>query len=1098
MNEEKIPLISKPIHNKLRKIVISTVNSYNENYHNLVSNKVKTSKYNIFTFLPLVLLEQFRKLANVYFLIISIFQVIPGLSPTGRFTTLFPLCIVIIVSMIKEFYEDIKRHRDDNTINNKKVQYWKNEEWKEIQWKDIKVGDILFIKRKEAIPADLILLSSSEPNGSCYVETSQLDGETTLKIKESLTSTRIYQIEMNHNERHEIEVDEPNPDLFYFKGKIVGKKQEAIGINQLILRGSVIEDTEWIIGVTVYIGNETKQLQNAKGIKIKRSSIERKSNIFVIGMFILELIFALISTIMGSIWRINNKYYWYLETQDKIIPNYITTFITFVILYNNLVPISLYISLEIVRIGQAYFINHDLDMVHKGKFAEVRTSNLNEQLGLVDYIFTDKTGTLTQNLMEFKTCFVDGIVYGLKNNELSLIKNTSSLNFNNKSNINNSNYEIQEFDNRKYVNFNPTQIKHDAKYNKHVNDFLRTLALCNTVTINTHTIHISYQASSNDEAALVHAASCCGFELCERSNDKIVINNQITNEKEEYKLLHIIPFDSDRKRMSIIVERNGCIMLYIKGSDTTVLPLTKTKEKEMKIIQNQINSFALEGYRVLVAGVRNITNIYEKWKIMWEDAINNIKEREKLIIKASQNIEQEIEIVGISGIEDKLQIGVTEAIEKLKEAGIKIWVLTGDKKETAFNIAKSCKIFKENVFTINGITFNEIKEQVNQSINLNEKNYIIDGRCIELILQLEKNILKKMLMNAESVVCCRCAPSQKAKIVEEVKKFGGTTLSIGDGANDCSMIRAAHVGIGISGEEGLHAVRSSDYAISQFRFLVKLLLVHGRYNYRRLSYVILYSFYKNIIMYLTQFSFLFFNGYSGTSLFENWTLSIYNVLFTFLPIIVFGIFDRDILPETLIMNPYLYKSIKSLFNYKTLILWVIEALIISIMVFFIPFSVCITENNTINGLGFGMYGFGYIVYTIVMLTVTIKVVLFSHEFNFIQYIAYFGSLIFYFGWGFVYGLITWIPPFTIGWDMFGLIYQLLLTPSFYLLILIPPLLLGAKEMVILFIKTIIKKDEKRISEEEVDDKIRKTKKRFDDVPKNDKELFLIATSNYFI
>ncbi|ELP90467.1 hypothetical protein EIN_018160 [Entamoeba invadens IP1] len=1152
-SSEKIPLISPRDVVEKRSVNINTVNIFDK-ITRFKSNVVKTSKYNAISFFPLVLIEQFRKLANVYFLIISIFQAIPGLSPTGRFTTLFPLCIVLTISMLKELYEDIKRHRDDKKINYKTTKCWKNFEWVDVKWKDIFLGDIIMVRRKEQFPADALLLNSSESNGTAFIETSQLDGETALKIKESLPSTRCYTDEMSTLEIRRVEFEDPNPDLFSFKGQIeCDHKHEAVGLSQLLLRGSQLENTDWVTAVVIYIGKETKQLQSAKGVKIKRSSIERNTNYFVIGMFALELTFAMISTILCQTWSRKNNDVWYLENSDKVIPSFITNFITFVILYNNLVPISLYVSMEIVRIFQAYFINIDGDMCFKGKFAEARTSNLNEQLGIVDYIFADKTGTLTQNLMVFKTCFICGKNYGDFEEERRVegahgkekVETKKAKHQKRKSKIDEeielSGFEVLDLsDDRTYVDFSPEEIVSDSKTSGTVCEFLRCLAICNSVSVTKKNDVLQYQAVSNDEAALVHAAAACGFELFERTTEGVVLNiveNQneasspssensptssdgsphgemknkekgqiinplpiLTTHKEEFELIAVIPFDSDRKRMSVIVRRNQRVFIYMKGADNVMLPLSddsKNSEGNKKDqIQNEIDKLGLEGYRTLIIARRDITDIFKQFEDIWEEGVKDINKREECIKRASELVECDVEILGVTGIEDKLQEGVKEAIEKLKQAHIQIWMLTGDKKETAYNIAKGCGLFVGEAVALKAEKLLNLQEEIVEGIKMGQKNYIIEGKIVETFVMIDRSLLKQLLKNAAAIVCCRCAPSQKAKIVELVRQIGGTTLAIGDGANDCAMIREAHVGVGISGEEGLHAVRSSDYAIAQFRFLVKLLLVHGRYNYRRLSYVIIYSFYKNIVMYLTQFWFLSFNGYSGTSLFENWTLSIYNVFFTFFPIVVFGVFDRDVMPETLITQPNLYEGIKRCFSMRRLIYWVIEALVVSALVFFVPFSACVTEDNMVYGKGFSLYGFGYVVYTTVMLTISLKMVVITKEFTVFSHIAYFGSLIFYFLWGMGYGIVAAIPKITLGWNMFGVVYEVFFSSTFYLSICVVPILCVAKDFVTEFVEDVL--IDNKTKESQINDvQKRHDKTRYNEVKEIEKELFLPATSKSF-
>lgn len=269
----------------------------------------------------------------------------------------------------------------------------------------------------------------------------------------------------------------------------------------------------------------------------------------------------------------------------------------------------------------------------------------------------------------------------------------------------------------------------------------------------------------------------------------------------------------------------------------------------------------------------------------------------------------------------------------LPQAGIKIWVLTGDKQETAMNIGFACQLLtdKMEIIVINedspAATRDEISRRImacrkslnsssssetdpNDPSNANELALIIDGHTLTFALEDDiKMLLLELGTMCKAVLCCRVSPLQKALVVQLVREnLDAISLAIGDGANDVSMIQAAHVGVGISGEEGLQAARASDYSIAQFRFLQRLLLVHGRHSYRRISKVILYSFYKNITLYMAQFWFTIFNGFSGQTFFERNTLTAYNVAWTLLPIVALGVFDKDITDRMLLAHPQLYQT----------------------------------------------------------------------------------------------------------------------------------------------------------------------------------------------
>lgn len=331
-----------------------------------------------------------------------------------------------------------------------------------------------------------------------------------------------------------------------------------------------------------------------------------------------------------------------------------------------------------------------------------------------------------------------------------------------------------------------------------------------------------------------------------------------------------------------------------------------------------INDFATEGLRTLLYGYRFLEEEeYQSWKKMYLDASTTLSNRQEMIERAGALIEMNLELAGATAIEDKLQDGVPEAIEKLRRAKIKLWMLTGDKRETAINIGHSCRLIKDySSITILDHKTGEVEQGIAAAfVNINRNQVahsviVIDGATLGLI---EVNdTLRKLFIDlaivVDSVICCRASPSQKAYLVSAIRKKvkNTVTLAIGDGANDIAMIQESHVGIGITGKEGLQAARTSDYSIAQFRFLLRLLLVHGRWNYVRTCKYTLGTFWKEMLFYLTQALYQRYAGYTGTSLYESWSLSMFNTLFTSLPVIFMGIFEKDLEAMTLLAIPELY------------------------------------------------------------------------------------------------------------------------------------------------------------------------------------------------
>ncbi|KAG5457226.1 MAG: phospholipid-transporting ATPase 1, partial [Olpidium bornovanus] len=377
---------------------------------------------------------------------------------------------------------------------------------------------------------------------------------------------------------------------------------------------------------------------------------------------------------------------------------------------------------------------------------------------------------------------------------------------------------------------------------------------------------------------------------------------------------------------AVIRGADGQIRIYCKGADTVILERLGGSNPFVERTLAQLEDYASEGLRTLCLAVRCIPEEeYAVWSGIYDRAATQLVNRQDELDKAAEIIEKDLLLLGATAIEDKLQDGVPETIHTLAQAGIKIWVLTGDRQETAINIGYSCKLIMEDYSLIicneeSHFATKDFLEKKLQAVKqaseqldaegqeLEPMCLIIDGATLRYALEKEVELVfLELAMFCKAVVCCRVSPLQKALVVKLVKKQAKSVLlAIGDGANDVSMIQAAHVGVGISGMEGLQAARSADFAISQFRYLRKLLLVHGAWSYQRLSKLILYSFYKNITLYMTQFWYVFFNGFSGQVIFESWTITYYNVLFTVAPPIVLGVFDQYVSARMLDRYPQMY------------------------------------------------------------------------------------------------------------------------------------------------------------------------------------------------
>ncbi|XP_054165882.1 probable phospholipid-transporting ATPase IA [Oppia nitens] len=1004
--------------------------------HKYCSNAITTAKYNLVTFVPKFLFEQFHRYSNIFFLFIALMQQIPNVSPTGRFTTAIPLFFILTVSAIKEAFEDIKRHRADRGVNsslvlvlNKFTSQW---DWK--HWQQIQVGDIVKITNDQFFPSDLFLLASSEPNGMCYIETANLDGETNLKIRHSLKeTTHCLNSEQLVSDLSlaSIQCDPPNRHLYEFHGNLkLNELVYAIAPENILLRGAKLRNTNWVFGCVIYTGHETKLMMNSSvQAPIKRSNVEKITNKQTILLFAILLFICIISATASYIWKKQNQDHWYLwGLDDKLSSNYFFVLLTFIILYNNLIPISLQVTLEMVRFIQASFINADIEMYceETDTPAMARTSNLNEELGQVKYILSDKTGTLTRNVMEFKKCSIAGQVY--------------------------TEYDFKNLIERMKSN------QSDAYY---IKEFLTLLSVCQTVvpevvpneTTNDGKPLIRYQGASPDEAALVRGAQQIGFEFTARTPQYVFINALGTEEK--YEILNVLDFTSDRKRMSTIVRTpEGKIKLYIKGADSMIYDRLAETSLFGDITERHLSNFASEGLRTLCCAVVDIEeNTYQEWNKRYTesqimDSGPNGMSKEQYINEVMAKIENNLRLVGSTAIEDKLQDGVPETIDTLLKAGIHIWVLTGDKQETAINIGHSCKLLQTGMLhiVIDDDSLDNTRDSLNEAHNQlkdaqREVAFIIDGKTLNFAMTPElRQLFMEMALKCKSVICCRVSPAQKAEIVEAVKKSTKSiTLAIGDGANDVAMIRAANVGVGISGQEGLQAVHSSDYAIAQFRFLSRLLLVHGSWSMFRLCKLILYSFYKNIALYILELWFASVSAWSGQAAFDRWSLSLYNVIFTAAPPVVIGLFDRQCSAETMIKYPALYKTHNENFNVRLFWTWIMSGVWHSLLLFWLTYFT--VQNDTLwqHGRADGGYlVFGNMLFTYTVITVCLKAGLEISSWTWVTHLAIWGSIVMWFIFLIIYSRI-WQLLHIVGADMSGIDQMIFSSGIFWFGIAIIPL-----------------------------------------------------------
>uniref|UniRef100_A0A671MIP7 Phospholipid-transporting ATPase n=1 Tax=Sinocyclocheilus anshuiensis TaxID=1608454 RepID=A0A671MIP7_9TELE len=922
---------------------------YNERF-SYADNRIKTAKYNVFTFLPINLFEQFQRFANAYFLVLLILQV-----------SLY-CCTTLILCSVKDATDDYVR------IYSCPVDLYK--------WMNVRVGDIIKLENNQFVAADLLLLSSSEPYGLCYIETAELDGETNLKVRQALTVTS----DLGDDE---VICEPPNNKLDKFTGTLYWKDNKyPLDNEKMLLRGCVLRNTEWCFGLVIFAGLQTKLMQNCGRTTFKRTSIDKLMNTLVLWIFGFLICMGIILAIGNTIWeqKVGSNFWEYLQWKELTINAVFSGFLTFwsyVIILNTVVPISLYVSVEVLRLGHSYFINWDRRMYYSRKDtpAEARTTTLNEELGQVEFIFSDKTGTLTQNIMVFNKCSINGKTYGTLEHFLLYIHTYRQVDF-----------SFNPLMDRKF-RFHDSSLVEAIKLEEPlVQEFFRLLALCHTVMPEERNEgELVYQAQSPDEGALVTAARNFGFVFRSRTPETITLYEM--GQAVTYQLLAILDFNNVRKRMSVIVRNpKGQLKLYSKGADTILFDRLDPSNEELMFTTSEHLNFAGEGLRTLALVYKDLDeDVFDEWMKKLLFASTTLENREEKLGALYEEIEQGMLLLGATAIEDKLQEGVPETIACLTLANIKIWVLTGDKLETAMNIGYSCNILRDDmneVFIISGHTMFVCCYLKAHALEADLEQILVDVACL-----------------CKTVICCRVTPLQKALVVELIKRHKrAVTLAIGDGANDVSMIKTAHIGVGISGQEGMQAVLASDYSFAQFRYLQRLLLVHGRWSYHRMCNFLCYFFYKNFAFTLVHFWYGFLCGFSAQTVYDQWFITLFNIVYTSLPVLAMGLFDQDVNEQYSLRYPNLYRpgQLNQLFNKRKFFTCTLQGVCTSFILFFISYGAFMTAVRDDGAHISDQQAFAVTIATSLVIVSSVQIGLDTNYWTAVNHFFIWGSLAVYF------------------------------------------------------------------------------------------------------
>lgn len=726
-------------------------------------NHVSTAKYNFITFLPKFLFEQFSRYANLFFLFTAVLQQIPNISPTSRYTTIVPLAIVLVVSAVKEAVEDSRRKSQDRQLNVSKARVLRGSDFHDVRWLDVAVGDIVRVASEEPFPADLVLLASSEPEGLCYIETANLDGETNLKIKQAIPETASFVVSAElASIGGVIKSEQPNSSLYTYEATLTmrsgagSQKEMPLNPDQLLLRGATLRNTPWVHGVVVFTGHETKLMRNATATPIKKTAIERTVNyqILLLGAILVAL--SVISSVGDVIVRAKAAdELWYIDyAKINSAQQFFSDFFTYWVLYSNLIPISLFVTVEMIKYWQAILISSDLDMYYDKNDtpANCRTSSLVEELGQVEYVFSDKTGTLTCNQMDFRQCSIAGIQYADE-----VPEDRRAADANDQSGIHD------------FARLRQNLTSHATRDTMH--HFLALLSTCHTVipeTTSEKPGSIKYQAASPDEGALVEGAVVLGYKFVARKPRSVAI--EVDGQRYEYELLAVCEFNSTRKRMSAIFRcPDNVIRCYCKGADTVILERLGARTGMVEATLRHLEDYATEGLRTLCLAMREVSEAeYNEWQHVHDKAATDVSgNRADELDKAAELIEHDFTLLGATAIEDKLQDGVPDTISTLQTAGIKIWVLTGDRQETAINIGMSCKLISEDMtlLLVNESNAADTRSNLEQKLSAVQSQIkagaafdtlalVIDGASLTYALEreLEKTFLSLAIL-CKAVIC---------------------------------------------------------------------------------------------------------------------------------------------------------------------------------------------------------------------------------------------------------------------------------------------------------------------------------------------------------
>ncbi|KAJ8000292.1 hypothetical protein DPEC_G00203320 [Dallia pectoralis] len=896
-------------------------------------NGIKNQKYNFLTFVPGVLYQQFKFFLNLYFLVVACSQFVPALKIGYLYTYWAPLGFVLAVTMVREAVDEFWRYQRDKEMNSQLYSKLTVRGKVQVKSSDIQVGDLIVVEKNQRIPADMIFLRTSDKAGSCFIRTDQLDGETDWKLKVAVVCTqRLPALGDLFTISAYVYAQKPQLDIHSFEGNFTredGDPQvhESLSIENTLWASTVVASGT-VIGLVIYTGKETRSVLNTSSPKNKVGLLDLELNRLTKALFLAQVVLAVVMVAL----------------QGFVGPWFRNLF-RFVVLFSYIIPISLRVNLDMGKSAYGWMIMKDENIPG----TVVRTSTIPEELGRLVYLLTDKTGTLTQNEMVFKRLHLGTVSYGtdtmdeIQSHMMQSYAQPSSQ-------ARPSNSGASSVTPRKPP---PTFAAKSAtpkvrkSVSSRIHEAVKAIALCHNVTpvyesrasVTGETESAAaeadqdfddgnrtYQASSPDEVALVRWTESVGLTLVNRDLTSMQLKTP-AGQILTYYILQIFPFTSESKRMGVIVreEATGEVTFYMKGADVAMASIVQYNDW----LEEECGNMAREGLRTLVVAKKSLSEEqYTDFENRYNQAKLSIHDRTMKVSTVVESLERELELLCLTGVEDQLQADVRPTLELLRNAGIKIWMLTGDKLETATCIAKSSHLVSrsQDIHVFRPVSNRgEAHLELNAFRKKHDCALVISGDSLEVCLQYYEHEFVELACQCPAVVCCRCSPTQKAQIVQLLKQHTeNRTCAIGDGGNDVSMIQAADCGIGIEGKEGKQASLAADFSITQFKHIGRLLMVHGRNSYKRSAALGQFVMHRGMIISTMQavFSSIFY--FASVPLYQGFLMVGYSTIYTMFPVFSL-VLDQDVKPEMALLYPELYKDLtkgRSL-SFKTFLIWVL-------------------------------------------------------------------------------------------------------------------------------------------------------------------------------